>query len=85
MLTRKIQTFSPQQNIWIITNYREFKSPIAFRREFRKHFKKNYHVSFLVVTPSPDLSTDLWPPMTSLLPSFQVFPELKLSKKTLIQ
>ena len=26
---RKNQTFSHQQNIWIVTNYREFKSPTA--------------------------------------------------------
>ena len=33
------QKFSHQQNIWIITNNREFKSPTALRREFRKHYK----------------------------------------------
>ena len=42
-------------------------------------------VSFLTVTPSPKLLTDLWPPVMSLPPSFQVLPESKLSMKTLIQ
>ena len=36
---RRIQIFSHQQNIWIVTNYGEFKSPTDLRREFRKHFK----------------------------------------------
>ena len=39
MPPRKNQTFSHQQNIRIVTKYGEFKSPIALRREFRKHFK----------------------------------------------
>ena len=39
MPPRKNQIFSHQQNIWIVTNYGEFKSPTALRREFRKHFK----------------------------------------------
>ena len=39
MPPRKNQTFSHQQNIWIVTNYGEFKSPTALRREFRKYFK----------------------------------------------
>ena len=84
MPTRKNQTFSHQKHIWIVTNYGEFKSSTALRREFCKYFK--YHrVSFLTVTPSPELSTDLWPPVMSLLPSFQILPEPKLSKKTMIQ
>ena len=33
------QIFLHQQNIYIVTNYREFKSPTALRKEFRKHFK----------------------------------------------
>ena len=39
MPPRKNQTFTEQQNIWIISNYEEFKSPTVLRREFRKHFK----------------------------------------------
>ena len=35
---KKNQTFSHQQNIWISTNYGEFISPTALRKEFRKHF-----------------------------------------------
>ena len=44
-----------------------------------------HHISFLTVTPFPELSTDLWPPVTSLLPSFQVLSGPKISKKTLTQ
>ena len=39
MLPRKNHTFSHQLNIWIVTNYGEFKSSTASRREFSKHFK----------------------------------------------
>ena len=39
----KNETFSHQQNIWIVTSYREFKSPTALRREFCKHFKLSPH------------------------------------------
>ena len=39
MPPRKNQIFSHQQNVWIVTNYGEFKSPTALRREFQKHFK----------------------------------------------
>ena len=39
MHPRKNQVFSHQQNIWILTNYGEFKSSTALRREFRMHFK----------------------------------------------
>ena len=39
MPPRKNQTFSHQQNIWFVTNYGEFKSPTALKREFCKHFK----------------------------------------------
>ena len=44
-----------------------------------------HHVSFLAVTPSSEISTDLWPTVTSFLPSIQVLRVLKLSKKTLIR
>ena len=81
MTPRKNQTFSHQQNIWIVTNYGEFKS-----YEGNSASTSNCHdVSFLTVTPSPELSTDLWPPLTSHFPSLQVLSEAKLSKKTLIQ
>ena len=33
------RTFSHQQNIWIVTNYAEFKSPTALRREFCNNCK----------------------------------------------
>ena len=39
MPRRKNLSFLHQQNIWIVTNYREFKSPTALRREFRKDLK----------------------------------------------
>ena len=39
ILPRKNQTFSDQQNIWVVTNYGEFKSLTALRGEFGKHFK----------------------------------------------
>ena len=39
MPPRKNQTFSHQQNNWIVTDYVELKNPTALRREFRKHFK----------------------------------------------
>ena len=81
----KNKTFSHQQNIWIVANCGEFKSPTALRMEFRKHNKLSPRVSFFTVTPSPELSTDLWPPVTSLLPNYQILPDPKLSKKTLIQ
>ena len=42
-------------------------------------------VSSLTVTLSPELSTDLCPPVTYLLPIFQVLSEPKLLKKTLIR
>ena len=42
-----------------------------------------HHISFLTVTPFPELSTDLWPPVTSLLQSCQVLPEPKWSKKNI--
>ena len=62
MPPRKNQTFWRQQNIWIVTNYREFKSPTALTSEFRKHFKVSLRL----------LSTNLWLSVTSLFPSFQV-------------
>ena len=39
MLPRTNQTFSYQQNIWIVTNYGEFKSSPALKMGFRKNFK----------------------------------------------
>ena len=39
MPPRNYQIFSHTENIWIVTNYGEFKSPTALRTEFRKNFK----------------------------------------------
>ena len=39
MPPRKNQTYSHQQNIWVVSNYGEFKSPTTLRWKFRKHFK----------------------------------------------
>ena len=36
---KKSDIFTTKQNIWIVTNYGEFKSSTALRREFRKQFK----------------------------------------------
>ena len=38
-LLGKNQTFSHQQNIWIVTNYGKFKSSTALTRDFCQHFK----------------------------------------------
>ena len=51
MPPRKNQTFSHQQNIWIVTNCGEFKSSTALRMEFRNHLNC-HHVSFVTVKPS---------------------------------
>ena len=61
-----------QQNIWIVTNYGDL------RWEFLRH------VSFLTVTHSPELSTDLWPPVTSLPASFQALAEPKSNCKIVL-
>ena len=64
MPPRKTQTFPHQHNICIITNYREFKSPTALKRESAS--TSNCHqVSYLTVTLCLELSANLWPPLTS--------------------
>ena len=47
---KKNQTLSHQQNIWIVTNYGEFKSLTTLRREFRKHFKSSPSASSELLT-----------------------------------
>ena len=62
MPSRKNQTFSHQQNIWIVTNYGEFKIPTAMSKHFKLLLRQLLHsYAFSRVINRFMASSDVYP------------------------